>query len=217
MACILVVPGISSAETQAELDERQRIVAEVNKRLADKTTLSHTMEMGLERSTLCATCHGADGNSRKSEYPNLASQNPAYIIEQMSKFKDGRRKNFVMETLVRSFTIEEEINLAVYFSSQKLKPVAEAKVAVAAKGERIYKDVCARCHGANGRGELGYARLAGQRVGYVAMTLKRFRSNALNSGATDDIKRTNARMEQVAQFLSDDDIEGLAHYIALIK
>ena len=49
------------------------------------------------------------------------------------------------------------------------------------------------------------------------MTLKRFRTNALRAGDFDETKRTNARMEQVTQFLSDEDIEGLAHYIALMK
>ncbi|MEN8169970.1 MAG: c-type cytochrome [Pseudomonadota bacterium] len=214
---IVVYPAISYGDVEPELEERQKIVAEVQRRLADKNARSMAMEAGLERSTLCATCHGADGNAKKSEYPNLASQNPAYIIEQMSKFKDGRRKNFVMQALVRNFSMEDQINLAVYFSSHQLKPVAEANPVLAAKGERKYQEVCAMCHGEGGRGEKGYARLAGQQIGYVTMNLKRFRSNALKAGNFDETKRTNARMEQVTQFLSDEDIEGLAHYIALIK
>lgn len=212
-----IVPVLSHADVQAELAERQKIVAEVERRLADEKARSKAMEAGLERSTLCGTCHGPDGNARKPEYPNLAEQNPAYIAEQMAKFKDGRRKSFVMEALVRSFTMEDKINLAVYFTSQKLKPVEGADPAKAAKGERKFMEVCAMCHGENGRGEKGYARLAGQQIGYVMMNLKRFRANALKAVDFDETKRTNARMEQVTQFLSDDDIENLAHYIALIK
>ncbi len=211
------VPGVARADAQAELAEREAIVAEVKSRMADEIARSKAMEAGLERSTLCATCHGADGNAKKSEYPNLASQNPAYIIEQMAKFKDGRRKSFVMEALVRSFTMEDKINLALYFSSHELKPITEANPLLAARGEAKFKEVCAMCHGETGRGEKGYARLAGQQIGYVTMNLKRFRSNALRASDFDESKRTNARMEQVTQFLSDDDIEGLAHYIALMK
>lgn len=73
------------------------------------------------------------------------------------------------------------------------------------------------CHGESGRGEMGYARLAGQQIGYVTMNLKRFRTNALKATDFDEAKRTNARMEQVTQFLTDEDIENLAHYIALLK
>ncbi len=217
VAGLMVVPGISRADVQTELEERQKIVAEVERRQADEAARTRAMEAGLERSTLCATCHGADGNARKPEYPNLASQNPAYIIEQMAKFKDGRRKSFVMEALVRSFTMEDKINLALYFSSHQLKPVADTNPLLAAQGERKYKEVCAMCHGESGRGEKGYARLAGQQMGYVMMNLKRFRANALRATDFDETKRTNARMEQVTQFLSDEDIEGLAHYIAVMK
>ena len=212
-----LVPGVASADAQAELAEREAIVAEVKSRQADEKARTKAMEAGLERSTLCGTCHGPDGNAKKSEYPNLASQNPAYIIEQMAKFKDGRRKSFVMEALVRSFTMEDKINLALYFSSHELKPIAEADPRLASRGEVKFKEVCAMCHGETGRGEKGYARLAGQQIGYVMMTLKRFRTNALRAGDFDETKRTNARMEQVTQFLSDEDIEGLAHYIALMK
>jgi cytochrome c553 len=214
---LMVAPKLATADAQTELQERQQIVSEVERRLADENARSQSMEAGLERSTLCATCHGADGNARKPEYPNLASQNPAYIIEQMSKFKDGRRKNFVMETLVRSFSMEDKINLALYFSSHPLTPIAEADPLLAAKGERKFKEACVMCHGETGRGEQGYARLAGQQIGYVMMNLKRFRANAHRASDFDESKRTNARMEQVTQFLSDEEIEGLAHYIALIK
>lgn len=216
-AGLVAVPGLSSADAESELTEREGIVAEVKSRLADDKARSKAMEAGLERSTLCATCHGADGNAKKPEYPNLASQNPAYIIEQMAKFKDGRRKSFVMEALVRSFTMEDKINLALYFSSHELKPIAEANPQLAARGKAKFEEVCAMCHGENGRGEKGYARLAGQQIGYVMMNLKRFRANALSASDFDEKKRTNARMEQVTQFLSDEDIEGLAHYIALMK
>ena len=202
---------------EKELQERQKIIAEVERRMADEQLFKTAMTAGEERMLLCGSCHGADGNAKNPEYPNLASQNPAYIAEQMAKFKDGRRKSFVMEALVKSFTMEDKINLALYFTSQKLKPVAEANAALAAKGEAKFKEVCARCHGENGRGEAGYARLAGQQIGYVTMTLKRFRDNARNARDFDETKRTDARMEQVTQFLTDEEIEGLAHYIALIK
>lgn len=215
--CVLLQSRVSLADAETELLERQKIVAEVERRMADKTEYRKAMELGLERSTLCGTCHGSNGNAKKPEYPNLAEQNPAYIAEQMAKFKDGRRKSFVMEALVRSFTMEDKINLAIYFTSQKLKPVAEADPVIAAKGEAKFKQVCARCHGENGRGELGYARLAGQQIGYVTMNLKRYRDNAHKAADFDETKRTDARMEQVTQFLKDDEIDALAHYIALLK
>lgn len=199
-----------------QLTERERIMSEIEKDLHNQDAYQAAIRGGKERSILCGHCHGVDGNSTKPETPNLAAQNPAYIIEQIGKFADGRRKNFVMQTLASGFTFQDKVNLAVYFSSQNLKPV-EATPELAAKGERVYKNVCFRCHGENGRGEEGYARLAGQKVDYVTMTLKRFRASANSEDVLDENQRRNASMEQVTARLSDKEIEGLAHYIALLK
>ena len=214
LTTIVLSTALSAAEPQQT--ERERIMAEIEKDIHNEEAHQNAIRAGKERSILCGHCHGVDGNSLKPDIPNLASQNPAYLIEQIGKFADGRRKNFVMQTLASGFTFQDKVNLAVYFTSQELKPV-DADPALAAQGERIYKNVCFRCHGENGKGEEGYARLAGQQVDYVTMTLKRFRANANKTDDFDESKRSNASMEQVTARLTDEDIEHLAHYIALLK
>lgn len=215
MLNMLLVPGVQAAP-EGQVSERERIMAEIEKDLHNEELMQKAIRAGKERSVLCGHCHGVDGNSIQSDIPNLAGQNPAYIVEQIGKFANGERKNFVMQTLASNFSFKDKVNLAVYFTSQEVKPV-EADPLLADKGERIYKNVCFRCHGPNGRGEEGYARLAGQQVEYLQMTLKRFRSNANHEETIEGTKRTNASMEQVTARLSDEDIEGLAHYIALMK
>lgn len=215
ISAVFVASTVAKAE-DPRTSERERIMAEIEKDFHNKEALDEAVSRGKERSILCGHCHGVDGNSKKPDIPNLAGQNPAYIIEQIGKFIDGTRKNFVMQTLASDFTFQDKVNLAVYFTSQKLKPV-DANPVMAIKGEHIYKNVCFRCHGSDGRGEEGYSRLAGQQVDYVQMTLKRFRAAANNSGDNNENKRRNASMEQVTARLSDEDIEGVAHYIALLK
>lgn len=207
---------LAAPPAQQQMSERERIMAEIEKDLHNDELMQEAIRAGKERSVLCGHCHGVDGNSLKSDIPNLAGQNTAYIVEQIGKFATGQRKNFVMQTLASNFTFKDKVNLAVYFSSQEVKP-REVDPALAARGERIYRNVCFRCHGADGKGEEGYARLAGQRVEYVKMTLKRFRANANKTNDPEDTRRSNAKMEQVAQSLSDEDIEGLAHYIAMLR
>jgi len=214
---VMLLSEFCYAEADQALQEREQIIVEVDKRLNDKTLYNRAMRAGEERTALCGTCHGPDGNAVKPETPNLAGQNPSYIVEQMAKFKDGRRKSFVMQALVKSFSLEDKINLAIYFHSQKLKPLANANPDVAAKGVEKYRTVCARCHGEDGRGEEGYARLAGQRIDYLKMTLSRFRANAKGMIDAEKRERSNANMEQVTQFLTDEEIESLAHYIAMMK
>lgn len=204
---------VMAGQTQSE---RERIMAEIDKDIHNETALQNAIRAGKDRSVLCWNCHGKDGNSLKPDIPNLASQNTAYIVEQIGKFANGQRKNFVMQTLANDFSFKDKVNLALYFNSKKVKPT-EVNPELAAKGREIYKSVCFRCHGEDGKGEAGYARLAGQKTDYVMITLKRFRAIANHTADAEDIKRSNPKMELVTARLQDDEIESLAHYIAMLK
>jgi cytochrome c553 len=216
LSAAVMTTALSAAPQETQQAERERIMAEIQKDLHNATARQAAIRAGKDRSILCSNCHGVDGNSLRPDIPNLAEQNPTYLIQQISKFADGRRKNFVMQTLASSFTFQDKVNLAVYYTSQKLKPL-KTDPTLAARGEGIYKSVCFRCHGENGKGEAGYAHIAGQQIEFIKMTLKRFRSNALNTNDFDITKRTDPNMEQVTVRLSDQDIEGLANYIAGMK
>lgn len=215
---VMTSAGYSAALNAAEpeLGERERIMAEIDKDLKDDEARQAALDAGKDRSVLCANCHGADGNSVRPDIPNLAGQNTTYIIEQIGKFVDGRRKHFVMPILAKNFTFQDKVNLAVYYTSQKLKP-GEADPKIAARGKVIYEQRCFSCHGVDGKGEAGYALIAGQKVEYVKATLKRFRDNAGNIIQKARAKRTDLTMEQATAPLSDQDIEGLAHYTALME
>jgi cytochrome c553 len=210
-----VLLGATSAGAQEEA-ERTKLVALVNKVILDEAKHEMAITEGRDRIVLCTQCHGVDGTSKMQGVPHLAGQNPAYLLEQVEKFADGRRKNFVMQSLARSFTMEDKVNIAVYFASQRPKTEG-ADPALAREGARIYQNVCKMCHGDDGRGDEGYARLAGQRTDYVVLTLKRFRENSRQTVTADDMKRHNSRMEQVSQHLSDRDIDALAAHIAMLK
>jgi cytochrome c553 len=213
----LLLAGLTLPAHAQDEQERTKLLALVNEVLHDDARHARAIELGRDRTLLCAQCHGEDGNSRMPEVPNVAGQNPTYLLEQVDKFADGRRKNFVMQSLTRDFSMEDKVNIAVYYASMPVKPVSADPV-LAREGARIYSAVCQMCHGDDGRGELGYARLAGQQPQYVVDTLKRFRTNAARSeGGEEDMKRHDVRMEQVTQNLSDRDIEALAAHIALLK
>lgn len=204
------------AEQEAVLAERSRLLEVIRQVESDPTRYAEAMAAGADRSMLCASCHGRDGNSKKPETPNLAGQNPGYILEQIDNFAAGRRKNFVMEPLAGRLTVEEKINLAIYFSSMPVQPVPYNTAALE-QGKRIFSSVCFVCHGSDGRGTEGFARIAGQRPDYVMKTLKRYRSNARGEADADAMKRTNPRMEQVTNNLSDQDIEALANYVTSLR
>lgn len=205
-------PGIAAAEE----GERERMVRLVEEALSSPSARREAIEAGERRAVLCAYCHGKDGNSVKPDIPNLAAQNPAYLLQQIEKFVDGRRENFVMQTLAKEFTMEDKVNLAVYYASQEVAP-QEVDPEAATRGKQIYQSVCQMCHGPDGKGKEGFARIAGQKMEYVKQTLKRYRENAHRraEGRAATV-RTDPRMERVTRSLTDDEVASLAAYLALL-
>ncbi len=216
MIGLLALWALSLPAMGATPEERERALAEIAAVQADEEKNRAAFAAGKERSLFCSSCHGPTGNSTRAEIPNLAEQNPAYLLEQIGKFADGRRKNFVMNTLAKDFTTEDMVNLAVFFSENKLVP-QESDPVMASRGRELFQSKCSFCHGEDGRGAEGYARIAGQKPVYVESTLKRFRANAQNQTSAFSRIRSSQRMEQVTQSLTDDQIQALAAYLAQLK
>jgi len=76
-------------------------------------------EAGKKKSTPCAACHGANGVSASPDFPNLAGQYEDYIAKALSHYKNGKRKNPIMQAQVANLSQKDMLDLAAYFSSQK--------------------------------------------------------------------------------------------------
>ncbi len=69
--------------------------------------------------TVCATCHGADGNTPLSpDFPKLGGQRYDYLVHALKAYKAGSRKNPIMAGMVQTLTTQEMENLAAYYTSQ---------------------------------------------------------------------------------------------------
>ncbi len=168
--------------------------------------------------TVCAACHGADGNSTSPTYPNLAGQQPEYITKQLMNFKSGARKNPIMQGIVASsnLTPDDMKNLGIYFSQQVLKPGAAKNKTLAEEGQKIYKGgdaatgtpACAACHGPTGAGiPSEFPRLAGQHSEYIYAQLNNFR---LGDRSNDGGKM----MRTIAGRLTDHEMKAVAEYVS---
>ncbi len=74
---------------------------------------------GKAKAGMCAGCHGPKGISIAPTYPNLAGQKEAYLNAQIKAFRDGARKNAMMEPMVKNLTDADAANLAAYFAGLK--------------------------------------------------------------------------------------------------
>lgn len=76
-------------------------------------------EAGKAKSTTCAACHGADGNSTVTSFPRLAGQHRDYLLQALHEYKIGVRKNPIMGGQVQALSDTDMQDLATYFSEQK--------------------------------------------------------------------------------------------------
>ena len=83
-------------------------------------------DAGKSKAEVCAACHGADGNSQITIYPKLAGQYKNYLINTLSSYKSGSRKNAIMNGFAAGLSDEDIEDLSEYFSRQdglKVLPV----------------------------------------------------------------------------------------------
>ncbi len=209
IASMLMGQNAMADELNEDLNLRKNLENRIQAIAKNRKLHKQMIDEGRERTILCNTCHGKDGIAVQPLAPNLAGQNPAYIVDQFQRFGDGRRNEYLMSNLAKTFSFEDKIKIALYYADMEMKPSGGGNLSLLADGEKIYKQNCVKCHGDNGRGQEGYARLAGQRHDYVVKMLKEFRDR---TG-----KRTNVWMSGVAIRLSDQDMDAVATYLANLK
>jgi len=167
---------------------------------------------------VCSNCHGLTGNATSPNFPNLAGQVEAYFIAQLNGFRSHGRQDPAgfeyMWGLSRSLTDEQIRGLAAYFAAQTpaRQPVEGAASRMEAGKEVFVNGVsakgvpaCSTCHGAEGKGNATFPRIAGQHADYVVKQLLVFQRT--------DERPEGAIMKVVAHELTRQDIENVAAYV----
>lgn len=174
--------------------------------------------------TVCAACHGTDGNSTIPVNPSLAGQHQEYTYKQLANFKaqggkPAERANAVMGGMVANLSEDDMKNLATYFAVQKVKPRAARDEKLVKQGEAIYRGgiaakgvpACAACHAPNGAGmPAQFPRLAGQHADYTVAQLKAFRGGQRANDPAQMMRGAAAKM-------SDQEITAVAEYISGLR
>jgi cytochrome c553 len=205
---LLVLLLLSCFATQTLANEEAML--RFNQLNADPILRQQAYAAGQERILFCGNCHGANGNSKRPHIPNLAQQNPVYLFNAFEKFASGERKDFVMSKLAPSLTMEDRVNIAIYFGQQKLLPHSDpVDAALLSQGEVKFKIVCSACHGANAEGRDNTPRLAGQPAEYLRKALTRFRDK--------DPSRAGSVMMSIAADINDREIAALAAYLQQLQ
>jgi cytochrome c553 len=168
-------------------------------------------------STVCAACHGADGNSMIPANPKLAQQHPEYLFKQLKEFKSGKRANAIMSGMVAALSEDDMRNISYWLASKKAKPGFAKDKETVILGERIYRGgipdrqiaACAGCHSPDGAGiPAQYPRIGGQHTDYAVAQLVAFR---------DGVRKNSAQMTGVAAKMNEREIKAVSDYIAGLR
>lgn len=164
--------------------------------------------------TGCEDCHGADGLAAENlDAPVIAGMPAVHIEEAIYAYRDGARQcryEPLMCETVKHTSDERIADLAEHYARQ---PRASSKEAfdneLAAKGEKIYKQLCSNCHLRPDDPEVEDALgipLHGQRGVYLRYSLQSYM----------DGRRENLLdiMDEKLQQLDSDGIEALVNYFA---
>lgn len=150
--------------------------------------LSHTAlavgdaKAGAEKVTVCAACHGSDGNSALPTFPKLAGLGHDYLLKQLQDIKawdletDANKKPHTgravpeMTGMLRGLDDQELLDIATYYASQPTQLSGSKDLQVKLNsgvmvdglklGERVYRagnlangvPACTGCHAPDGRG-----------------------------------------------------------------
>jgi cytochrome c553 len=180
---------------------------------------------------VCAACHGefAEGGGG-GVYPRLAGLHKNYLATQIRQFKNHMRENIPMIPYAtdRELPENEVQNIAIYLSGitlanrmPELDPKMDAyeRLLVAkrvlqipkgpgdtGKGEAIYRDECAVCHGKMGEGKGERPPLAGQHTRYLRHQFDRYQR----------AERAHPDRDEIFKPHTDEDWQNLMAYLSIL-
>jgi cytochrome c553 len=156
----------------------------------------------------CASCHGSDGNSAREGIPSLAGQPEKFLIDQLILIREGVRRSELMRPFVRGFDDATIVAIAKRFASMPARPPkGPPNPDLAARGRALVQSGhCRGCHQSDLSGRAQIPRLAGQREDYLAATLRAYRDGKAS--------RPDTTMNNIMYGASDEEIQGLAHFLA---
>ncbi len=143
---------------------------------------------------LCEECHGEKGISTTQGVPNLAGQQPAYLIASTLEYKSGSRGHEDMGGMLTELDQVDVEKMAMYFASQSA-PMREAPPFGDPLAGEADSASCGKCHGARGVSHKPMVpSLAAQEPVYLVKASKAYR----NHERSDETKMPVKTDEQTA-------------------
>jgi len=163
---------------------------------------------------VCSACHGEQGESVSTEFPNLAGQSGTAIYKQLNDYHTGSRTNQFMTDIAKALDETTIADVAAYYAGQPMRNPNPLTLAVAPSAIVRLVELgdpdrsippCAACHRHGAGGPIDAPILSEQRQEYLTSQLKMFASGQRRNDVY-------GRMRAIAAKLTDSEINGLAAY-----
>jgi cytochrome c553 len=202
------------------------------------------IDAGKQSYATCQACHGADGKGQGGAFPVLTGMDASDIQKKLTAYREGDQEYLksvglggrygTMAPNAANLSDEQIANLSVYIAdafggtnnggaaaggngggdaaakAEPTEPVILGE-AMVRHGRALFSN-CAICHGENGQGNALFnaPKLAGMGMDQAASLLKIYRKG-------QEMGPNSYAMIPQASHLSDEDIDGLAAYIATLE
>ncbi len=72
---------------------------------------------GKAKARACVTCHELDGSSQRPDAPHIGGQVEPYLVEQLRRYKNGKRRHPVMGIVAQGLSDQDIEDLAAWFAA----------------------------------------------------------------------------------------------------
>jgi cytochrome c553 len=190
--------------------------ADAQQEYEEALALTPDLENGRRAYLTCAVCHRPEGwGTPDGTYPQIAGQLNTVIIKQLADIRARKRDNPIMYPFAVPRILggtQEIADVAAYISQLPMTPVNGIGPGVdLERGETLYVQYCADCHGKHGEGDRQEHTPAvwGQHFNYLVRQFEWIKIS----------KRRNSDPEMVKQIrgFSGRDISAVLDYTSRLK
>jgi cytochrome c553 len=167
--------------------------------IADQPPVDNAYIVGSSIAALCEDCHGDTGISTTPGIPNLAGQQPAYLIASTLEYKSGTREHEDMGDMLKELDQVDIEKMAMYFAAQSA-PSREAPSFGDPLAGEADSASCGKCHGARGISHKPMIpSLAAQEPVYLVNAIKAY-GNHERSDDTQMPAKTDEQINNIAAY-----------------
>jgi cytochrome c553 len=105
--------GQASSLSDQQIEDVAAYLASIG---SDTVAAGGTENASFDKAQVCTACHGNNGVSVNAMWPTLAGQHEDYLLQALTRYRDGSRKDPVMSVQASLIADEDVAVLAKYFA-----------------------------------------------------------------------------------------------------